>query len=164
MVAAQGQLPSWSGNPFDPQNRDAVFNDGDLLCIVAPSREMEGVLIVDQFDRELLKEGNQVEIMFDAAKLASVHGRITEFSLAEVKDTSAIHSTSTGGTLDTKTDETGRIIPISTSYQARVIFDSHEIQLKPGYRGKSNVYLSWRSLSWRAYRYIMKTFNFRFLG
>ena len=158
----QQQLPSWSGSPFHEKNADAVFDEGELICIVAPSPELEGVLVVDQHDLGLLKVGDQVEVMFEAAKLESFYGKIRDFSEAEVKEISASLSTQAGGSLDTKTDETGRTLPMSTSYQAKVDFENLTIPLRGGYRGQANVHLAWKSLGWRLYRYVVKTFNFEF--
>jgi putative peptide zinc metalloprotease protein len=59
-------------------------------------------------------------------------------------------------------DETGRNRPISTSYQAKVDFEDLNYPLRGGYRAAANVHLAWKSLGWRCYRYIMKTFNFEF--
>ena len=159
---AQEQLPSWHGNPFQASNSEAVFSEGDLLCFVAPTNEMEGVLVIDQHDRNLVKVGDQVELMFDAAKLQSYYGKIASFAQSEMKETSASLSTQTGGSLDTKTDESGRTLPMSTSYQAKVYFDGENLPIRGGYRGKANVHLAWKSLGWRLYRYAVKTFNFEF--
>lgn len=159
---AQEQLPAWYGNPFHSSNSEAVFSEGDLLCYVAPTNEMEGVLVIDQHDRNLVKIGDQVELMFDAAKLESYYGKIVSFSQSEMKETSASMSTQTGGSLDTKTDESGRTLPMSTSYQAKVHFDDKNVPVRGGYRGKANVHLAWKSLGWRLYRYAVKTFNFEF--
>ncbi len=49
---------------------------------------MEGVLIVDQHDRDLLKPDNQVEVMFDTAQLESVNGKIVKFSETEIQELS----------------------------------------------------------------------------
>jgi putative peptide zinc metalloprotease protein len=163
-LEAQGQLQGWTGDPFHPSNRQLVFSDGELLCIVAPRNEMEGELLVDQYDRNLLEIGNEVEIMFDSAKLRSYKGRILGFSESRLTEASSTVSTQAGGALDTRTDESGRVVPISTTYQARVEFEDVDFRLRPGYRGRTNVHLPWRSLGWRFYRYVMKTFNFRFLG
>ncbi len=157
---AQDQLPGWTGDPFDPKNSDAVFHEGDLFCIVAPTNALEGVLVVDQHDRDLVRVGDEVEVLFEAAKLESFYGTIASFSQSEMKETSANLSTQTGGSLDTKTDETGKTKPISTSYQAKVYFDDEELPVRSGYRGMANVHLAWRSLGWRLYRVAAKTFNF----
>ena len=159
---AQEQLPGWYGNPFDPSNSEAFFTEGELVCLIAPTSKMESVIVVDQHERELLQVGDEVEIMFDAAALESVKGTIISFSEAEMKESSANLSITSGGTLDTKTDELGRTRPISTSYQARVKFDNLKLPLRPGYRGNAKVHLAWKSLGSRFYRYVLKTFNFEF--
>lgn len=159
---AQEQLPGWYGNPFDPVNSEAYFTEGELLCLVAPQNRMEGVLIVDQHDRDLLKPDNQVEVMFDTAQLESVNGKIVKFSETEIQELSPQMAVASGGAVDTKTDEFGKLRPISTAYQAKVAFDDDSVPLKPGYRGLSKVHLNWRSLGSRLYRYCAKTFSFEF--
>jgi len=159
---AQEQLPGWHGDPFDPANSDVYFSEGDLLCLVGPEKKMEGVMIVDQHDRDLLQAGDRVSLMLESARLESLKGTIVGFSASEIKEAPPQLSIQVGGSLDTKSDESGRTIPISTSYQARVEFDSAEIPSRPGYRGESKVHLTWRSLGWRLKRYFVKTFNFEF--
>jgi len=159
---AQEQLPSWHGDPFDPANSEVYFSEGDLLCLVGPEKKMEGVMIVDQHDRDLLQAGDRVSLMLESARLESLKGTIVGFSASEIKEAPPQLSIQVGGSLDTKSDESGRTIPISTSYQARVEFDSAEIPSRPGYRGESKVHLAWRSVGWRLKRYFMKTFNFEF--
>ncbi len=159
---AQEQLTGWYGNPFHPSNSEAFFTEAELVCLVAPAPVMEAVIVVDQHERELLKEGDEVEIMFDAAALESVKGKIVSFAKAEMKESSANLSITSGGTLDTKTDELGRTRPISTSYQARVEFEDLKVPLRSGYRGNAKVHLAWKSLGSRFYRYVLKTFNFEF--
>jgi putative peptide zinc metalloprotease protein len=159
---AQEQLPSWQGDPFDPANADVYFGEGELLCLVAPKQVMEGILVVDQHDRDLLKIDDKVSLMLESARLESLKGNIVGFSTSEIKDVPPQLAIQTGGTLDTKTDESGRTVPISTSYQVRVAFTSDDVPARPGYRGESKVHLTWRSLGWRLYRYFIKTFNFEF--
>jgi putative peptide zinc metalloprotease protein len=159
---AQEQLPSWFGDPFDSKNTEVYFSEGDLLCLVGPEKKMEGVMVVDQHDRDLLGIGDEVSLMLESARLESVKGKVIGFSASEIKEVPPQLSIQVGGTLDTKMDESGRTIPISTSYQARVEFDDDSLPRRLGYRGESRVHLSWRSLGWRLKRYFMKTFNFEF--
>jgi putative peptide zinc metalloprotease protein len=123
---------------------------------------MEGVMIVDQHDRDLLQVGDKVSIMLESARLESVKGNIVSFSTSEIKEAPPQLAIASGGTLDTKTDETGRTVPMSTSYQVRVALTSDDIPVRPSYRGEARVHLQWRSLGWRLYRYCMTTFNFEF--
>ena len=130
--------------------------------MVAPSSKMEAIIIVDQHERNLLAKGNEVEIMFDAAPLQSVKGKIVSFAETKMTETPANLSITSGGTLDAKTDEMGRTRPISTSYQVRVEYVDLQVPLRPGYRGNAKVHLAWKSLGFRLYRYVSKTFNFEF--
>jgi putative peptide zinc metalloprotease protein len=159
---AQEQLSGWYGNAFDPINSEAFFTEGELVCLVAPSSKMEAIIVVDQHDRNDLRLGNEVEIMFDAATLESVKGKIIKFSETAMKEAPPNLSISAGGTLDTKTDEMGRTIPISTSYQVTVELIDLQVPLRAGYRGNAKVHLAWKSLGSRLYRYVLKTFNFEF--
>ncbi|MFN6161423.1 MAG: hemolysin D [Planctomycetota bacterium] len=159
---AQEQLPSWYGDPFDAINSEVYFQEGDLICLVAPKPLMEGVMIVDQHDRDLLRIDDKVSIMLESARLETLRGKITGFSTSEIKDAPPQLAIASGGTLDTKTDETGRTIPISTSYQVRVALKGDDLPVRPSYRGEARVHLKWRSLGWRLYRYFMTTFNFEF--
>jgi putative peptide zinc metalloprotease protein len=159
---AQEQLPSWYGDPFDAINSEVYFQEGDLICLVAPKPVMEGVMIVDQHDRDLLQIDDKVSIMLESARLETLRGKITGFSTSEIKDAPPQLAIASGGTLDTKTDETGRTIPISTSYQVRVALTGDDLPVRPSYRGEARVHLKWRSLGWRLYRYFMTTFNFEF--
>lgn len=159
---AQEQLPSWYGDPFEAINSEVYFQEGDLICLVAPKPLMEGVMIVDQHDRDLLRIDDKVSIMLESARLETLRGKITGFSTSEIKDAPPQLAIASGGTLDTKTDETGRTIPISTSYQVRVALTGDDLPVRPSYRGEARVHLKWRSLGWRLYRYFMTTFNFEF--
>jgi hypothetical protein len=130
--------------------------------MVAPKDIMEAVLIVDQHDRDLLQMGDEVSIMLESARLESLKGKVIGFSASEIKEVPPQLAIPVGGSLDTKTDENGKTVPISTSYQVRVEITSENVPARPGYRGESKVHLAWRSAGWRLYRYCVKTFNFEF--
>ncbi len=159
---AQEQLTGWFGDIFHESNSEAYLSEAELVCIVAPSSKMEAIIVVDQHERNLLAKGNEVEIMFDAAPLQSVKGKIVSFAETKMTETPANLSITSGGTLDAKTDEMGRTRPISTSYQVRVEYVDLQVPLRPGYRGNAKVHLAWKSLGFRLYRYVSKTFNFEF--
>ncbi len=178
MAAASDQLPTWSGSPFEKQNENAHFAEGDLLCFIAEPNRMEAVIIIDQTDMQVLREeigytsgtekidpakSPRVEIMLESARLNSLYGRITEIADSEMKESPASLASSSGGTLDTKMDQkTGRITPISASYQAKVAIDELTIPVRSGYRGQAKIHLKWKTLGWRFYRLVAKTFNFEF--
>lgn len=159
---AEDQLPGWAGNPFSAVNQDAYFSEGDVLCVLGDPSKMEAVIVIDQSDIDLVKEGDEVELMLESAQLNSVTGKITRISQSEMKESPENMSLQSGGSLNTAQDETGKVRPISTSYQATVPIEQRHVPLRASYRGKAKVHLAWRSLGWRLYRFCLKTFNFDF--
>ena len=159
-ASAEEQLPTWSGNPFAPRNAEAVFSQSDLLCLVGDPQHMEAVLVVDQADIDMVKEGHEVDIKIDSARLSTLNGFIRQISNMDMKVTPEHLSTQSGGMLDTEMDSSGRMRPMSTSYQARVPLENVDLSLRAGYRGHAKIYVGWKSLGWRFYRFLARTFRF----
>lgn len=167
-MAGSDQLATWSGSPFKPENAEAGYAESDMICMVGDPNRMEAIVIVDQTDVELIaapgEKKNKVYFMLDACRLSTLTGEISQADIAktEMKETPAHLSQQSGGRLNTRMDSSGKIIPISTSYQARIKLESHNVVMRSGYRGQAKIFLQWKSLGWRVKRIIMKTFNFEF--
>lgn len=159
---AEDQLPGWSGNPYDPSNQDAFFTEGDVLCVVGEPQNFEAIIIVDQSDVDLVKVGNEVELMLDSARLNSVVGKISTVASTAMTEVPENLASQAGGPLNTAQDEFGKVRPISTSYQATVPLNPQHVAFRASYRGQAKVHLEWKSLGWRFYRFCVKTFNFDF--
>jgi putative peptide zinc metalloprotease protein len=159
---AEDQLPGWAGNPFAAVNSEAFFTEGDVLCVVGDPTKMEAIIVIDQSDIDLVKEGDEVELMLESARLNSVTGNITRISDSEMTESPENLALQSGGNLNTAQDETGKVRPISTSYQATVPIEAKHVPMRSSYRGKAKVHLEWKSLGWRLYRFCLKTFNFDF--
>jgi len=157
---AEEQLPTWSGSPFSSKNSNAYFAESDLLCYVGDPSRMEAVLVVDQHDIDLVDEGMEADIKIDSARLDTFSGKIATIAETEMQVSPENLSLQSGGRLDTEMDASGRLRPISTSYQARVPLENVEIPLRSGYRGQAKIYVGYRSLGWRLYRFCAKTFKF----
>ena len=163
--AANGdQLPGWTGSPFSEINRDAFFMESDLLCLVCANNAMDAILVIDQGDIDLIRGGEEVEMLPESARLRSLKGTIAleNISKAEMKESPAHLAAQAGGALETKMDASGKMMPVSVSYQARVPLEEHNLTLRSGYRGQAKIHLAWKSLGWRLARVIMKTFHFEF--
>ena len=158
-VEAEQQLPTWSGSPFDSKNRTAFFSESDLLCLVGNPARMEAVLIVDQHDIDLVHEGDEADIKIDSARLETFSGKIEKISEMEMAVAPENLGVQSGGRLDTEMDESGRLRPISTSYQARVPLENVDVPLRSGYRGQAKVYVGWKSIGWRVMRFFARTFR-----
>jgi len=158
-----GRLPSWSGTPLQERNRGALLTADDLICEIGSPEAFEAVLIIDQGDRQLVRESQEVDLKLDSRRLETFHGSIEEISKKPLEAASASMSSQTGGSLQTEIDpKTGQIKPRSVSYQARVPIDGIEMPLRPGYRGAAKVHVDPMSLGSRLWRVIIKTFNFDF--
>jgi putative peptide zinc metalloprotease protein len=101
----------------------------------------------------------EADIMIDSARLSTFSGNIAKISEMEMKVSPENLSLQSGGRLDTEMDSSGRLRPISTSYQARVPLEDVEVPLRAGYRGQAKIYVGWKSLGWRIYRFFTRTFN-----
>lgn len=98
--------------------------------------------------------------MIDSARLDTFSGKIEKISEMEMKVSPENLALQAGGRLDTEMDASGRMRPISTSYQARVPLENVEVPLRSGYRGQAKIYVGWKSLGWRIYRFCTRTFKF----
>ncbi len=154
------RLPTWSGNPFSAENDGAFFAETDLLCLIGDPIKSEAVLAIDQADIDLVKVGHEVDIKLDAARLDTFQGKITRISEAEMEVASPNMTSQTGGRLNSTMDESGQLRPTSTSYQALVPLEDPASMLRPGYRGQARIYVGWKSLGWRLYRFLSRTFHF----
>ncbi|MEM6692765.1 MAG: HlyD family efflux transporter periplasmic adaptor subunit [Planctomycetota bacterium] len=156
-----GRLPGWTGHPLQKKNLGALLTPDDVVCNIAVPNGFEAVLIIDQGDVQLVREGQSVDIKFDARRADTYTGEITEKSNEPLDATSVSMSSQTGGDLQTEIDPaTGAVIPRSVSYQARVPLELDGVLVRPGYRGSAKVHVDPMSLGSRLWRFIAKTFNF----
>jgi putative peptide zinc metalloprotease protein len=156
------KLPVWSGTPLDPENLGATLEQGVLYCQIGDAKRLEAVLIVDQADRNLVRQGQSVDVKLEGIPFKTLHGEIIEIAGDPLKVTPQRLKTSSGGELPTKTDPaTGIEKPMSTSYQARVPIDDPEGLILLGIRGQARVYTAWIPLGTRLWRLVAHTFNFK---
>ena len=156
------KLPTWSGTPLDPENLGATLEQGVLFCQIGDPKRLEAVLIVDQADRNMIRQGQSVDIKLEGYPSTTMHSEIAEIAESELKVTPQRLSTRSGGELPTITDpHTGVERPMSTSYQARVPIDDPEGLIRLGIRGQARVYTAWIPLGTRLWRLVAHTFNFK---
>lgn len=159
--ANDGRLPGWIGSPLEPNNHGALLTADDVICEIGAPDAYEAVLIIDQGDVQLIREGQAVDLKFDSRRLETFSGVITEKSNEPIESTSVSMSSQTGGDLQTEIDPTtGQVKPRSVSYQARVPLQTDDIPTRPGYRGSAKIHVDPMSLGSRLWRVIAKTFNF----
>ena len=181
--AGNGQLPAWSGYLLEPENVGAVLAPDDPICIIAtpidteleraknnqgetaidPIRiQLDAELVVDQADIELIRKGNQVEVCLELMPDLVYDTEIRQISYTNLKQSPANLSSQSGGQLGTVMDGTGRVVPVSTSYYARASIEAKGGMLyQADLRGRAKIYPNQkRSLGWRMYRWLARTFHF----
>jgi putative peptide zinc metalloprotease protein len=157
---AEGRLPGWSGSPFDEKNLTAWLQPTDLVCQVGDPQDLEAVLIIDQTYIDLVHAKHPVRVLLEAQTGRAFDTEIAEISPSEVKLVSPAMTTQQQGRLEAKTDPSGMMKPLSTSYQARAPLGDAVSAAQVGMQGQARVYTGWQSVRARLYRYLAKTFHF----
>jgi putative peptide zinc metalloprotease protein len=157
-----GQLAFWSGTPLDQESCQPFLKEGVLFCMVGDPRDLEAVLVIDQGDIDFVKEGQSVDLKFDALPAETLDGKIERIAPTNLKITPQRISVNAKGELPSKKDpETGQEKPQSASYQAVVPIEDKEGVMVVGLRGRAKIHTAPLSLGARLWRLIMNTFNFR---
>lgn len=158
----EGTLRGWQGSLLDSKNLGAVLTDTELFCEIGDPHQLEAVLVIDQTDIELVREGDHptVRIKLEARPGETFTGRIAEISEIEMKIAPRSLSNQAGGSLATRTDESGVTHPMNTSYTARVPLDVPKGHLQVGLRGNALIYTGTQPLGGRIWRYLSHTFHF----
>ncbi|MSR57957.1 MAG: HlyD family efflux transporter periplasmic adaptor subunit [Planctomycetaceae bacterium] len=157
-----GALPSWSGTPLDPLNAGCTLEAGTLVCQIGDPTRMEALLIIDQADIEFVAPGQTVEILLDQSPGTIFSGTISE--LAEIDLQVTPPELVAAGEMAVRTDPHGRSRPSSTSYQARVRFESNAEQpLLIGESGRAKIRAQRLSLGRRLLRALGRTFGIELL-
>jgi putative peptide zinc metalloprotease protein len=156
------RLPTWSGTPLERENVGAYLEESVLFCQIGNPKQLEAILVVDQADRNMVREEQRVDIMLDSYPGQTIHSTVAEIAESELKVTPQRLSKKSGGDLDTKTDpHSGAEKPMSTSYQARVPIDDPDGRCQLGLRGQGRIYTAWIPLGTRLWRLLSHTFNFK---
>jgi putative peptide zinc metalloprotease protein len=158
------RLPAWFGTPLEPENLGARLLQGTLYCQVGDPQKLEAVMVVDQADRSLIRDGEDqiVDLNIEGFAGLKVESKIIEVAEKELKVAPRRLSNKSKGELATITDpQTGVERPMSTSYQARATINDPDGQFRIGLRGQARVHTQWISLGARLWRLITHTFHFK---
>ena len=155
-------LPTWSGTPLDEKLCRPYLREGVLFCQVGDPRNLEAVLVIDQGDIDFVKDGQAVDLRFDALPGDTFEGKIEKLSNSNLKITPQRLTTKYGGGVASQADpDTGVETPQSASYQALVPIEDKEGVMRIGLRGQAKIHTAPQSLGARLWRFLMHTFNFK---
>jgi putative peptide zinc metalloprotease protein len=156
-----GRLPPWSGHALDEQNLGATLTEGTVLCLVGDRGRFEAALVVDQSEVEFVGRGQRVDLKFNAFPWQTFTGTIDVIAETSMEAGPERLSVKAGGSVPTRTDESGREQLISTSYEALVTLDDPEGVFTPGMRGTARIKVGSRTVGQWLLRLLWQTFNFR---
>jgi putative peptide zinc metalloprotease protein len=158
------ELSSWSGTPLDPENIGAAFSaegQQNLFCQIGDPNDWDAVLVIDQDDVSLVREGGQnVRLMFDESAYHVYVTRLERPAADALRHAPSRLASTNGGALPAKAEPDGSVRPLSTSYQAVARLDNQNGLLRNGLTGRARIDTRWRTLWERLYRYAARTFNF----
>jgi putative peptide zinc metalloprotease protein len=152
-----GQLNLWQGTPLDERNRGCHVEIGTLLCLVGAPLPVEALLVIDQSDVALVRQGQRVRIRLEEMPGTVLHGTVVETAKADIKVVP--RELVKGVDLPVRLDERGIPRPQATSYQARVALDAADAPLLMGTRGRAKIVVDPQSPAQRLYRYLRRTFQ-----
>jgi putative peptide zinc metalloprotease protein len=159
---AATNLPSWSGSPFDRENRGATLLKGTKFCQVGDPNRLEARLLIDEGDIDFVEVGQRVEIMLAQSAEYVYVSKIESKANDYVKESPTHLSSLTGGPLPTKMSNSGVAEPLSRVFEALVPLpeeDPHGL-LRIGLIGRAKISTGPRTLFDRLWRYVARTFNF----
>ena len=157
--ATDEQLPTWTGSPLENSNLGAYLEPPTPYCLIGDPSKWEVNIVIDQDEIEFIRDQQEVKIKFDSLPGRTFESTIIEIG-PEMKYTSRQMSSKAGGDLMSKQDSSGVERPISTSYQARAAIDDNSGALVQGLSGTARISADWQPLGKRAWRWLMRTFNF----
>jgi putative peptide zinc metalloprotease protein len=156
-----GQLPTWSGLPFQKKNLGALLTESTLFCQIGDPKRLEASLVIDQDDIEFIHKGDILDIKVDELPHTTFRTQIAEIANLDLKVSPKQLSNKSGGEVITETDASGVERPMNTSYQASAPIDDEDGLLYLGLRGKAKIYTHWQTIATRSWRWLTRTFNFK---
>ena len=82
---AKGSLRGWTGSPFDKKNVGALVAPTDLLCQIGDPTQMEAVLVIDQAYIDLVREGQEVRVLFESNTHQAYDSKVEKIAATDLK-------------------------------------------------------------------------------
>src|SRR5262249_28912201 len=117
--STDGRLPLWHGTPLEKQNLGATLKATTLFCKIGEPGKFDAVLLVDQSDIDQVFQGQHVKMMLDVLPGTTFNSNITEISNDPLKIVPKQLANKSGGSIETRPDESGLLRPANITYEAR---------------------------------------------
>ena len=154
-------LGQWHGTPLDDRNANAVLAATDHFCSIAPDKDYEVFLYMDQSDLVDVKLDAPVQLKLEHLPSITYKGKVQQISKQGEFFAPPPLTNKYGGALTTVTDGEGRERLTSTAYRVIARLNNDTELLRPGMRGKGRFLVDQRTAWEWGKRYFYETFRFR---
>jgi putative peptide zinc metalloprotease protein len=158
------ELNTWTGTPLDPKNLGAVLSadsQQSLFCQIGDSNAWDAALVIDQDDAVLVREGQEVRLMFEESADHVFVTRLERPATEALEHAPPRLSSTNGGSLPAKQEQDGSLRPLSTSYLANAPLDNRSGLLRNGLTGRARITVDPQTIAKRVGRYLSQTLNFK---
>lgn len=160
LEAMEARLADWHGTPLDRRNEGAFLQEQTHLLTIAPKKEQQATLYIDQADLHDVKLGQRVRVKFEHLVDQTYEGKVTQLAWSELSTVPAAMSMKQGGRLTTVTDGEGKEKLVEAVYRATVEFEEQPAAVRPGLRGQARFIISERTAVQWGWRAIRRLFSF----
>jgi putative peptide zinc metalloprotease protein len=158
------ELNSWTGTPLDKSNLGASFSpqgQQNLICMIGDPNEWDATMIINQDDSGLVKEGQEVRLMFEESAYHVFVSTVSQVNELEAVDVAPPRLASVnGGPLAAQQNPDGSMRPLNTSFQGVARLNDPQGLLRNGLIGTARIEVKPQTVIWRVWRYLSRTFNF----
>jgi putative peptide zinc metalloprotease protein len=132
------ELPTWDGTPLDPRNRGGLLPSGTLLCWIGDPSQQEVIANLEQSQVDRVRAGQRVRLRCDQLPGKILHGVVQDVSQREIQTekpamTSADSLSHAQG---------GEPYGEATRFEARIVLDAPQHQIRLGARGQAKILVS----------------------
>jgi len=157
--AIAGRLPSWSGQPLEPENVGALLSEGVLICQIGDSHRLEAIFAIDQNQLEFLHPGQRVEVVLNQYPGKSFRSELKEISEREAQFAPGSLSGRRHDDVASQNDVAGHTSPHRPTYRASCTIDNSDGKILIGAKGRARIFAGYQTLAQRLHRYVARTFN-----
>ncbi|MGL4461462.1 MAG: efflux RND transporter periplasmic adaptor subunit, partial [Planctomycetia bacterium] len=153
------------GDVFTPPKKKELgktLKAGDRFCEIGDIKNLQAYLVVENTQMSLVGIGQTAWIKLYGHVGPIIESRITQISSTPIADLPQALSNKAGGEVQTETDEQAQQeVPMFKSFAVQVPIENLDGTMTPNVRGIARIDIGWKSIFWRAKRYIQQTLNFR---
>lgn len=154
--ASKTSLPSWSDTPLELRNVGCYLEAGTRLLSIAPHRQFQAEMIVDQQDVHLLAQGQNVQVKLSHLPSMTLQGTIERISLATASPESSKENVNAPVPEQVSTQANDQ-----DYYRAIVKIDDVTDHVLPGAHGVGRVSIKTNTVASRIWRTVCSTLHFK---